>query len=140
MTKPQAREQVAALVRRLNESWVNGRFDALKEFFQPDAVLVAPGFTDLLYGRDAIVQTYREFLAQATLHAFEMREPRVDVFASTAIAVCPYTTEYSLEGRRWRATGHDVLVFVETAGEWSVAWRMLAAGEEHEVPDSSGTS
>ncbi len=86
--------------------------------FDADVVLVPPGFNARLAGRAAVIDTYREFLDNATVHEFELLEPTVDVFATTAVGTCPWTTEYSVNGRRWKANGHDVFALRETDGQW----------------------
>lgn len=131
----EAARKVAETVRRLNATWLKGNVDDLEEFFDPDVVLAAPGFVQRMVGRDALIESYRDFLEQATLHHFELFEPVVHVFGGTAIATCPYETEYSLAGQRWSGDGHDVLVLIEENGRWRVVWRHLAAGKEHEVTE-----
>jgi uncharacterized protein (TIGR02246 family) len=128
-----ATRAVAETVRRLNATWLNGNVDDLVEFFEPDVVLVAPGFVQRVAGRDALIDSYRNFLDQATLHHFELFEPSIHVFGGTAVATCPYETEYSVGGQRWKGDGHDVLVLLEKEGTWRVVWRHLAAGPEEEV-------
>jgi hypothetical protein len=128
-----ALEVVADLVRRLNQTWLDGRIDELRPFFDAEVVLVAPGFVQRLTGRDELINSYRAFVDNATIHHFEMQEPVIEVFGGTAIATCPYEMEYSLAGRRWKGNGHDVLVLLEADGEWRVVWRHLAAGPETEI-------
>jgi uncharacterized protein (TIGR02246 family) len=129
----EAVRQVAHTVRQLNRTWLEGKVEDLARFFDPDVTLAAPGFAQRLVGRDAVLDSYRDFLEQATLHHFEMLEPNIHVVGGTAIATCPYETEYSVGGQRWKGDGHDVLVLLEKDGAWRVIWRHLAAGPEEEV-------
>lgn len=128
-----AGEEIRERIRALNAAWIERRVDDLVALFHPDAVLVAPGFAQRLEGREAVLGSYREFLAAAVVHAFEMDEPEVDVIGRTAVASCPYTMEYELQGGRWRGGGHDLLVWRRDEGEWRVVWRTLVAGPEEEV-------
>ena len=118
-----AASEIRKMVGRLNAAWVEGRPDDLPQFFHEDVVLAAPDLEKRLVGRDACVQSYRDFISQATVHQFEMKDVEVDVFGAAAVAACPYTIEYQLGERRFRATGRDLLVLVRDGGGWRVVWR-----------------
>ena len=126
---------ILEVVERLNAAWPAGDFDQLREILHPDVVLVAhrPGGGQRLVGRDAVIQSYREFVDQALIPKFELAEPEIDVFGATAIASCPYRIEYEIGGRRWTGGGHDLLVLQEGDSGWRVVWRTLLAGEEQEI-------
>ncbi|MGH7482787.1 MAG: YybH family protein [Longimicrobiales bacterium] len=128
-----ASEEIRDLVRRLNAAWVAGRFEELGECFHQDVVIVAPDFVHRVMGREACVQSYRDFVSQAVVHDVELREVQVDVFGGVAVAACPYTMEYELGGKRWRGDGRDLLVLAQEASGWLVVWRTLMAGPEEEV-------
>lgn len=126
--------EVREVVERLNRAWRSGRFAELDEVFDPEVVLVPPGSGSRVLGRDAVVQSYREFTTQAAVHRFDMDPPEIDQFGTTAIASCPYSIEYEIEGRRWRGSGHDLLVLRRGESGWRVVWRTMLPGPEEEVP------
>jgi ketosteroid isomerase-like protein len=128
-------EAILEVVERLNAAWSAGEFDQLVDVFDPGVVLVAfsPEGAHRVVGRDAVIQSYREFAEQSVLHQFELQQPELDVFGTTAIATCPYTIDYEIGGRRWIGEGRDLLVLHEGEEGWKVVWRSLFPGEEQEV-------
>lgn len=80
-------ETIAALTR----SWLEGRYEEPAGYCHPDVVLMPPGFTARVAGRDACVQSYRDFGAAATVREFTPAPPQVDVWGHTAVAVCPFS-------------------------------------------------
>ena len=128
-----SRTDIVELIARLNEAWPAGRIDELRPLFHGDAVLAVPGSTKRLEGRDACVQTYGHFLAQARVHAFEPGEARIDIIGDVAVAECPYTMVYELEGRQWRSQGRDLLVLRRDRERWRIAWRTLFTEPEEDV-------
>lgn len=126
---------IVEVIERLNAAWPAGEFDQLTDVFDPAVVLVPiePGDGQRLVGRDAVIQSYREFVEQAGLHQLEFEQPEIDVFGTTAVASCPYRIDYEIGGRRWIGTGRDLLVLHEGGSGWRVVWRSLVAGEEQEV-------
>lgn len=126
---------ILKIVERLNAAWPAGQFDELVAIFDPGVVLVAfsPAGEQRLVGREAVIQSYRDFVEQSVLHRFELEQPELDVFGTTAVAVCPYSIDYEIGGRRWSGAGRDLLVLHEGDEGWKVVWRSLFPGEEHEV-------
>lgn len=128
-----AADEVRAVVRRLNDAWIHGRMDELAAAFHPDVVVVAPSFVARAAGREACVRGYADFVSHAVLHRVQVEPAEVDVFGPMAIAVCPYSMDYTMEGKRWRGDGRDLMVLVQEDGAWKVVWRLLMAGPEEEV-------
>lgn len=124
---------IRAVVDHLNTAWPAGRMDELVDVFDPNIVLVPPPPAPRVVGRDAVIQSYRDFMSQAVLHHFRVEEPDINVFGSTAVACCPYTIDYKLEGKRWVGSGRDILVLHEDEGGWKVVGRTVLAGVEEEV-------
>jgi ketosteroid isomerase-like protein len=116
-------------VLSLNAAWREGRFDDLRNFFHPDAVIAAPGFATRVTGRDAVIASYREFVAAATIEALDVAEPAIDVWGDTAVATVSFSIVYSMNGKRYDEHGHDVLVFQRAGGEWLIVWRTLISPE-----------
>ena len=112
-------------VRGITAAWREGRLDDLSRFYRPDVVFVQPGLKARVEGREACVQSYRDFLAIATVHGYVEDEPLIDAFGETAVAATRFEIDYELATGRYREAGHDVLVLTRDEGEWRVAWRTL---------------
>lgn len=117
--------EIAARVRAINDCWSEGRYDDLLRYFHEEMVLVMPGFEERVEGVEPIIASYRDFGEQATIHAFEPSEPRVDVIGQSAITATPFTIDYDFDGSRYHETGVDLLVFVRADDGWRVRWRTL---------------
>lgn len=119
------KEAIQRVVRRIHELWLSRRYDEIGEILSEHAVIAPPGFDRRIRGREAYVESYREYDQAATTHEFSPGEPEVDIMGDVAVAVCPYSVVYELEGKTYREKGHDLLVFSWSAGEWSVVWRTI---------------
>jgi len=125
---------VEETVAALNRSWLEGRYEDLAGYFHPDVVFVPPGFTARLAGREACVQTYRDFGAAATVREFTPAPPQVDVWGDTAVAACPFSIVYELAGTTYHERGVDLLVFAREAGAWLVVYRSMTSPESTAAP------
>ena len=116
---------VRHVVRRINELWLSKRYDEIGELLSEHAVIAPPGFDGRIRGREAYLQSYREYDRVAITHEFSPGEPEVDLLGDVAVAVCPYFVEYELEGRTYQENGRDTLVLSRSTGEWRVVWRTM---------------
>src|SRR5437763_12930081 len=102
---------VTSIVAKINDAWPKGRFDELRDYFHPDVVLAQLGFGRRTVGRDALIDSYRQFVSEATIHSFTQGELHVDATGGSAVATLPWEMDYEIEGQRYRERGWDLLVF-----------------------------
>lgn len=119
-------DEFRGIVAAINAAWQAGRWDELRAYFHPDAVLAQPGFGERTVGRDAVIASYRDFAAEATLHSFTAGETHVDAAGGdSAVTTTPWTMDYTHHGRRYQEHGWDLLVFARREERWVVAWRTV---------------
>jgi hypothetical protein len=123
-----AEERVRQTLRGLTAAWRDGRLEDVPPYFRANVVFVQPGFGEGVQGRDACLETYRQFLALATIHGYQEDEPVIHVFDDTAVATIRFEIDYELESGRFQETGHDIVVLKRDGGTWLVAWRTLVPG------------
>lgn len=117
-------QAIEQLIRELNAAWSHGRVDDLHRFFAPDVILVPPGGRGRVRGREAMVESYRQFVEQATTRDFEVTGLDVDVVETTAVARMRYRIRYELAGEDLDESGQEILVLVrQEAARWRIVWR-----------------
>ena len=116
---------IREIVTRINAAWLAGRFDELRDYFHPDVVLAQPGFAKRTTGREAVIESYRELVRDATIHSFEAGDVHVDASADSAVTTMPWSMDYTLNGQRYQEHGWDLLVFGKRDGRWVVVWRTV---------------
>jgi Domain of unknown function (DUF4440) len=84
-----------------------------------------PGFLLFGRGRDFAVQSYHDFVAQATVKQFSLERPEIDLCGETAIAQYKWTMTYTLQGQEFSEHGHDIFVFARRKGQWVAVWRAM---------------
>ncbi len=114
--------QATALVHRLNEAWQHADWAAVTRCYHPDVILLPPDAGTPIVGRDAVLQTYREFVEMTELHAFEIQDTSAFTFGTTAIVHMAFEVDYTLEGLRSREAGLDVYTIVAQP-EPLIVWR-----------------
>lgn len=120
--------EIAAIVAAINDAWLGHRFDELRDYFHPDVVLAQPGFAKRSVGRDALIESYRDFATSATIHSFDPGEVQVDMRGDSAVTTMPWEMDYTMSGQRTRERGWDLLVFGKRDGRWVVVWRTVVVG------------
>lgn len=117
--------EVREVLGRINRAWLERRPDDLEQLLHPDMVAVFPGFAGRMQGRAGIVSGFVEFCENATVHAFEEKDPVVDVIDSTAVASYLFDMIYEREGKRFHSTGRDVWIFAREDAKWLAVWRTM---------------
>ena len=131
-TGQHVREEIRLLLRSINQAWTQGRPEDLAPYFRDDMVIVGPGFQGRTEGKQACIESYKEFISQATIRDYEESEIVVDVWGETAVASYHFEIDYEMGGTEYHDTGYDLFVFVREGGLWRVAWRTLVPLESQE--------
>jgi ketosteroid isomerase-like protein len=118
-------DAIAAIVRHINESWRARRYDDIGTHLADDVVLAPPGSSMRMVGREAYVQSYRDYDTAAVTGTFTPDDPQIDVIGDVAVATCPFFIVYRLEGVTYRERGRDLLVFDRRPTGWRVVWRSM---------------
>src|ERR1700760_2583546 len=84
------------LVRESNRAWISGSLHELSDFFDEQAVLIKPGMTGRIDGREAIVATYASYNQHCRTQSFEEREHEVAVFGDLAFVTYRYEIRYQV--------------------------------------------
>lgn len=116
---------IAQIVHAINGAWRSKQYDAIASYLAPEVVIAPPGSTDRVRGREAYVQSYREYDQQAETLEFSASEVHVDLLGDFAVASTPFNITYRLQDNICRDQGLELLVFHREAGNWCVAWRTM---------------
>jgi hypothetical protein len=124
--------EIAIALQHLSESWRNRRYDELRDCFHDSAVMVAPGFSGRAEGREAVVESYREFMDRSTLDSYAEDPATIEVFENTAIVHYRWEMVWTSGSKQDRASGHDLLVFIRESdsGRWKAVWRTMVFGDQ----------
>jgi uncharacterized protein (TIGR02246 family) len=115
-------KKIEQLIREVNRAWTEGRLGDLPGFFDERVIAIAPE-GDRIEGREAMVESFRQFLAMARVDDFQVTGIGVDVFDHTAVARFGFAVRYELDGACYDETGSEVLVLVESEEGWRIVWR-----------------
>lgn len=119
------RDEVARVLRAINDCWLNGRPQDLVKYFHNDIVMVLPGFAGRVEGADAVTTGYDEFCSGARVHEYDEQDLQIDVCGATAVASYAFRMLYEREGLKYSSSGRDLFVFTEDSGNWLAVWRTM---------------
>jgi len=116
---------VAETMHAINQAWLEQRVDDMAPALDPGIVMVFPGFSGRIQGREPFLAGFRDFVQSATLHGFHDHDHQVDVVGDTAVITFPYEMVYTRSGERDRATGRDLWIFQKQGAAWVAVWRTM---------------
>jgi len=120
-----AEAAVRQVVDQINDHWLNKRYAGIGELIAEHAIIAPPESAERIRGREAYVQSYRDYDRAATTVEFSPGRPEVDIIGDVAIAVCPFFVVFELAGRVHREQGTDLLVLSRSTDRWRVVWRTM---------------
>jgi ketosteroid isomerase-like protein len=124
------RGDAATTMRQINRAWIDGQVEDLAALVHPEIVMVFPGFTGRIQGREQFLAGFREFRQNATIQEFREHDNQVDVVGDTAVVTFRYEMLYQRSGQRYHSTGRDVWVFRREGPAWIAVWRTMLDMEE----------
>lgn len=120
---PTIEESIKELIRNMNAAWLAGRIEDLYPYFSENVVLAPPAGGERIVGRDAMVESFRQYTEQATTHHFEEMALLVDIVDETAVATLQFNVRYQFEGQEYDEIGKEILVLRRSGPGWQIVWR-----------------
>jgi hypothetical protein len=117
--------EVWRFIQDFNRTWTEGDPKDLRSLFDPNMVIIHPGFGGRTVGRDAAVASYVDFCLHAKVLSFSERDPDIDVNENVAIVSYTFDIGYELNGARHHEQGRDLFVLRRDNKRWRVLWRTL---------------
>jgi len=128
-------------VASINRAWQSKDFDALAELLAHDLIVVAPRTGLRLHGRNACIETYREFVERCEVTHFDVTEYFVDALpphdaradvdrdrVNTAVVTVTYEMRWrdrQDRSERYDEPGHEQWMVKRRAGRWQAVFRTL---------------
>jgi hypothetical protein len=124
----------------LNQSWLEGRLDDLKQYFHPDIAMALPGFSATEAGADEVLEGFEDMVRTATVDLFETGEPHIHVVGSSAVVSYPFDIEYARDEKRYKSTGRDLWVFSFVNDGWKAIWRTMLDLHDELIAEEGGSA
>lgn len=128
-------EAIKGIVHAINECWKSKDYEGIGLYLADDVVVAPPHIDKRLCGRAAYIQSYRDYDQSAETLKYLSGDPMVDVFESTAVAVCPFEAIYKFQGAKHHEQGQNLLVFSFSRGKWKIVWRTMKVEPINEKSD-----
>jgi Domain of unknown function (DUF4440) len=126
-------EDVRTSLQRINSVWLAGHVQGLEALLDPNIVMVLPGFTGRIQGRERFLAGFRDFCENAQVHGFTDRDYEIDIIGDAAVITFRYEMIYERSGERYRATGRDLWIFQAQDKGWIAVWRAMLEVQEDRV-------
>jgi len=122
-----ATDPVKEFLIELQNAWSRGEVAGLARFYHPDVILLPPDLGPPLEGRQAVLDSYRDFLDVARLISFEITELEVFPFSHSGGATCMahlhFSIRYELDGNSYDEEGLEIYTVLLTDAGPQIVWR-----------------
>jgi hypothetical protein len=97
----------------------------LSQCFDENVVMKGPSFKELLRGREALVQSYVDFMTNSELIEYSESNHSIDRWGLTAAAVYDWSMIWKQNGKTERGSGQDMFVFQRQESRWTAVLRVM---------------
>lgn len=119
------RVKIQQVVEKINESWLDKNYDEIGSCVTDDVIIAPTGLADRIKGREAYVQSYRDYDTVAKTIQFITEDPQIDIIGNIAAVITPFSVTYELKGNTYHERGKDILILKRKNSEWLVVWRTM---------------
>jgi hypothetical protein len=116
-------EEIRGLLEDINRAWLHNRTDELENLFHRNIVIAQPGLEVQVRGKQACINSYKEFASFAAVSRFEASDHVIDVWGRAAVAKYRFEMDYEIQGMHRHDVGIDLFVLVHEDEKWLVVWR-----------------
>lgn len=127
-TKVSQSKQIEILIERLNDCWLNDKLENLDMFFHKQVVMLQPGTNKKVIGREAMIESYRDFIETSEVSDFRINDMAIDVFEDTAVVFYTFRIHYHVETTSYDESGSEILVLHNHNDRWIIVWRTQMPG------------
>lgn len=113
------------IIQDLNKAWIEGHPENLENYFHNDMIIVAPDFQEKGNGKEACVESYKNFTNMASISNFKESDPKIEIFGFTAIVSYSFEISYEMNNETFQDTGRDLFVFIHENKKWQAVWRTV---------------
>jgi ketosteroid isomerase-like protein len=131
-----AERQVHETISAIGEAWRTGRPADMTDYLHPDIVMKLPGTSGQIVGRDALIDSFKEFCTNAKVLEYRETDEQITVEGKCAVASFSFEMLYERATYRERSKGRDLWVFERDADRWIAVWRTMVDLDEAREPQS----
>ena len=113
-----AKKEVWKTLKDLNNTWIKGNPDDLKNYFHADMVAITPTDKKRREGREAYVADWTEFSKTIKVHSWKEIDPKIQIYGNTAVVTYYFEISFERGGQNIDFGGRDLFVFVMEGKRW----------------------
>ncbi len=103
-------------------------------YLHPQVVMVLPGFTGTVAGRDPLLAGFDEWCLNARVVEYKESDEQIQIIGNVGVISFRFDMLYERTSYRERSVGRDIWVFEYQNGKWVAVWRtMVDLKEEREI-------
>ena len=126
-------DQIIGVIKMLSLAWREKQFDCLDPLFAETVVFQDLAGHRLAEGKQACIESFRDFMGIAKVVAYDEEEPDLIPFAGFVLANYGWRIDYEMNGANFHDEGRDWLALEKQNGAWRISWRL-----SHTLPPGSG--
>jgi ketosteroid isomerase-like protein len=123
------KEKIEKNIANFNKAWTQGKIEDILPLLHKDAIFLAPDLKTEISGRDACLQTIKDYVNNAKTNAFNVANNTIHFWQHTAVVSIEYFIEYEMNNKIYKESGKEFWTMINESGEWQIVWRSMLGNE-----------
>lgn len=124
---------IKKIIQIINNAWLDNNLYILNDYFDQEVVFMSPDYKNKLTGKNACINSYKQFLDSAEIIEYQQGEPEINIWDNTAAAFYEFDITYLMKGKTYSEKCKDFFVFNRDESDnsfWKAVYRMLTVLEK----------
>ena len=122
--------QVHEVLSAINQAWRTNTPLEMSQHLHQNIIMTFLGFSGEVLGRDALLASFVEFCANATVLEYQENNEQINIVGDCAVATFKFEMLYERAKYQEQSKGRDLWVFQCISGKWVAVWRTMMELEE----------
>ncbi len=118
-------KELEQFVFDFNNAWFNADLKKAESMLHENVVFVAPDLKTSINGKEACLQSLKDYITNSTTHHFEIENLKINTWVDTAVILLEYYVEYEFGNKNYQEIGTENWVLKREEKRYYLVWRAI---------------
>lgn len=123
------KEDIENFIIDFNQAWTQGKSEDILPLLHQDAIFLAPDLKTEISGKDACLQTIKDYVNNAKTKSFNVTNTKIHIWENTAIVSIDYHVKYEMKNKIHQEASKELWTMSNASGKWQLVWRAMVGND-----------
>jgi ketosteroid isomerase-like protein len=125
-------ENVEKFITKFNQAWTQGKLEVIIPLLHNDVIFLAPDFKTEISGKDACLQTIKDYINNAKTKSFKVLNTKIHSWKDNAVVSFDYLIEYEMNDNTHQEAAKEFWTMINQSDTWKIVWRAVVGNQSED--------